>query len=106
VPAGIFFSYLQLKPQWEEAQTQVREKTRELSVRNNLVQIGSAAETYFSEKPGSDRVTVPELNQWLPGALFLTVVDGESYDSIVVTKGWRSISVQLPSGQVVEWTKR
>lgn len=102
---SLFILYLQLKPQWDEARTHVEERSKFLSARNNLIQIAAAADTYFLQEPAKDQVTVPELKEWLGGVLLLKPVEGEDYNSVVIRRDWRSISVQLPSGATVEWKK-
>ena len=40
------------------------------------------------------------------GALQRESLGGGDYNSMVISKDWRSISIQLSSGTVVEWTKQ
>jgi hypothetical protein len=106
VVLSVGIAYFEIKPRWDEARARIQQQMRLLSAQNNLVKIGATADVYFAQEPTKDKVSVAELKKWLPGSLFLNPVEGEDYDSIVVTKGWRSISIQLPSGQTVAWTKK
>jgi hypothetical protein len=106
VVLSVVLAYFEVRPRWNEARTRIQQQTRLLSAQNNLIQIGAAADIYFVQEPTKDKVSVAELKKWLSGSLFLKPVEGEDYDSIIVAKGWRSISIQLPSGQTVAWTKK
>jgi len=106
VSVSLPFTYLQLKARWEEAKAKVQQQTKLQAVRNNLILIAAAADTYFAQEPTKNSVTVAELKRWLVGALPLKSVEGEDYDAMVLPRSWETISMQLPSGQTVEWRKK
>ena len=80
----------------------VRERTYETTVRNNLVQIWSAAEQQMLEK-GVDVVTYDELVA--DGGYFqdFKPVAGEDYHKITVRRGDESLSVTLRNGRSVSY---
>ncbi len=101
-----FFGYLSKAPPWAVSAPEGSRTNQTLVVRNNLVQIALAADLYFQHHPDQVTVGAVDLQRWLPGGLDLTPVAGERYDSLVIQKASRTLSLTLADGTTVEWTGR
>jgi hypothetical protein len=72
-------------------------------IRLRLEKIGVVAERWFREHPDAVAVSIPELAAWPAAELDLRTIQGESYDTIVVSRGWGELAVTLTDGRTVRF---
>jgi hypothetical protein len=95
------FGYIRLKPELEQVRSLRAGKSSKAAVRDNLVRIGAAADDYFAKNPLKNAVVVKDLVRAAPSPLGIEPVLGESYDDLVISRGWSLLKVALPDGSEI-----
>lgn len=101
-----FLGYLLHAPPFKVAGATDGRTAQLVRVRSNLMELGTAAESYFQQHPDQGIVRGDELQRWLPGVLELKSVAGERYDSLVFSRDWQKVAVVLADGTAIEWKRR
>lgn len=101
-----FLGYLLHAPPFKVVGATNGRTAKLVMVRNNLMELATAADSYLQQHPNQTVVRSDELQRWLPGVLDLKSVAGEHYDSLVIARDWQKISVVLADGTAVEWKRR
>ena len=103
--AGLVLFVVYAKTVFVEVKSEIREQTTNTKVRINLIRIMAMAEKYFTAFPDKETVTMKELRAWRPTRMTIETIAGENYDGLVVAKNKPTISIALPNGQNVEYSK-